>query len=137
MLEIDLERLRRFSREQGLRRLAGRNGEYLFQWAWMPREFIFSHSDLAAANLKGFCLINAMLGRANLSQADFTNANLTGANLIGANLSGANLTRAKLGNALLNHANLINAKLSFADLDGADLTGATMPDGMTYDSSYP
>ena len=93
-------------------------------------------ANLKRAQLRGFLLQFANLGRVNLSEAnlreaDFSRSSLNWADLREADLRGAKLTGADLRGALVHGANLRDADLTEANLSGVDLSeinlsGATL-----------
>ena len=89
--------------------------------------------NLIGADLRGYDLSGANLGRANLTGVNLRGANLAFAILHRANLAGADLERATLAGAELAEANLDRANLVGATLAGADVERAFL--GAIYDST--
>ncbi|HPB32279.1 MAG TPA: pentapeptide repeat-containing protein [Candidatus Sumerlaeota bacterium] len=100
------------------------------------KEFNFTDTNLAAANLFNTDLSGSDLSRANLSYANLGRANLancflTGANLNVADLRGinavdANFDMADLTHVKLNGAWLVGCSMAESNLEGADLRGANL-----------
>jgi lipoprotein-anchoring transpeptidase ErfK/SrfK/peptidoglycan hydrolase-like protein with peptidoglycan-binding domain len=83
-------------------------------------------ADMFHADLRLACFDHANLSASNLRGAVLDHASLCGANLAKANLSGASLRFAILEAATLEAADLSGADLSHARLDRADLSGANL-----------